>query len=986
VINRATIARQFQIPYRKTRLEPIKSVIDQFDRRLSERGGVHSRFDLEVPKVRRFLERALADGSIPVRGRKIDRTAIQRKFGFGNVMAFRRHTGMKKLLEEFDNALEAARRERGVAGLVRKFLEERDTEGNLPIERGVINRATIARQFNLPYDRTRVEPVKSVIDEFDHRLSERGYVRSKFDLEVPKVRCFLEKALADGSIPVRGKKVDRAAIRLKFGFDESTLTRHKELRKLLVEFDRSLSAAQFKWSKYEVYTEPLRALLTNMIGGGTDPLPMHQGRLSRAVIARKLNVPAYALSRPSKLQDILIEADRQIAGMVKPFWTTSRDGRVELVRPGLAPWVSRHGRHYDFNELADIYSENVAIRVRDAFLKYCTKYASGTARIRYASTLRLLRWLSRSPIAGPRIVATLRNGDKPDADLFEQACGAWRAEQVSDLRGRKETTVSGIIHTVNLVVRYLALAGIVPRIKSLKPIAGAKRKTKPRRSFAEVSRRLREVAHDALHRIAQAREIIVPASEENAFLRALEEEAYLRDDLPEDTVSAIRVLLSDRLAALRKCAEEDFLKWQRLWDEGKSLIDNVDGQSTASARLTTFGGPQKHVTVSAELDHFLAAVDDQFNGCAPRRNFHRGLAHVYAKNGGFAAVEYRLSPHPEAVIAAVIMYLHDSGANVSTARTLDFDCIEPSPVPGYERITGFKARSKGKPIITDLPVKSAHQQITTIAALKKLVEMTSRYRRNASERDKRSLFLVRPQSTVVALSGHQLLAWFKQFCGRHKELKDFQFRPSMIRPSVLLELALNREGNLIAAQYKAQHASPATTSRSYVHKYPMLLLYEEKMKLFMNQFQATATAPIAGAAQRLGISVEAARELLKEAERNGLGVLCLLPRAGIQPETREGDLCRFPERCINCSASIVVPQPEMIADMLIFNESLRKEHDRFAAERNERWEQVWLQWLAFTDVVLEGMTRGPQAKILAHARAIVEQRKADPAFQPMSPW
>jgi hypothetical protein len=321
-------------------------------------------------------------------------------------------------------------------------------------------------------------------------------------------------------------------------------------------------------------------------------------------------------------------------------------------------------------------------------------------------------------------------------------------------------------------------------------------------------------------------------------------------------------------------------------------------------------------------------------------------------------------------------------APIRQARTLDVDCLEPSQLPGHERVTGFKARSNGKPIFTDLAVKHSEYQVTTVMAFRRLAEMTVRYRRSASDENRNALFLVRPQSQVKALSDHLLTAWFKQFCERHDELKGFGFLPSMIRSSVLLDLALRNDGGVISAQYKGQHASGATTG-GYVNKYPTQLLYEEKMKFFMNQFQATAIAPISGAAQRLGISIDVVHKLVEKAERNGLGVLCLQPRAGIQPGTRKGQLCHLPERCINCVASIVVPQPETIADMIIFNESLRREQSRFAAEQNERWEQLWLSWLAFTDVVLAEMAHGPQARILREAKSLVE---ANPAFQPMRPW
>jgi hypothetical protein len=75
-----------------------------------------------------------------------------------------------------------------------------------------------------------VEPLKSIINGYDARLSEKGSVSSKYDLEVPKVRQYLEQALRDESIPIRGTKVDRAAILLKFGWNRIVLARHRGLK------------------------------------------------------------------------------------------------------------------------------------------------------------------------------------------------------------------------------------------------------------------------------------------------------------------------------------------------------------------------------------------------------------------------------------------------------------------------------------------------------------------------------------------------------------------------------------------------------------------------------------------------------------------------------------------------------------------------------------------------------------------------------------
>jgi hypothetical protein len=559
----------------------------------------------------------------------------------------------------------------GIATSVSKFLQKRERAGKLPIERGVVNRAAVARLFGIPYAATRVEPLKSIIDGFDTRLSEKGSVSSKYDLEVPKVRQYLEQAFAEGTIPLQGTKVDRAAIRSIFGLNASSLNRHHGLKTLLEEFDKAVAQADLKGSKYDVYVEPLRDLVRDCLSGKS-PVPVYQRKFNRAAVARQLGVPDDALKISSQLSEILDEGDGELSIRVDPFSVTDKNGRLYLFRPSLAPWVNRHKRSYDFSQLADIYSEHLATRVRDAFLKYCSKHAVGRAKTIYQATLETFRFLAESEISGPNIAAALRSAEMPDRDLFEQTCCSWRTERVENHTGSRDTTASAEIKTVNVVLKYLASDGIVPRINPLRPISGARRKAKPRKSFAESSRqRLRQVAHDALQRIAQARELEISASEENEFLRALEEEAFRRDDLPDDTVSAIRVILSERLTAIRRCAERDFLKWERFWSEGQALVAKGGTGSGDLARLSDLSGRQDDVTAGADLSDFLALIEDHWNGCAPRWSHHgKGLIHrLYRQHGGFHAVEHRLNPHPHAVTAALVMYLHDSGANTSSANS-----------------------------------------------------------------------------------------------------------------------------------------------------------------------------------------------------------------------------------------------------------------------------------------------------------------------------
>jgi len=889
-----------------------------------------------------------------------------------------------------------------LAEQIRDYLCNADQEGSLPIARGTIDRGFIRRKFGFPYFWTRSGEINELLSDYDLKLRSQGYAKSKFDGMVEKVRHFLEKGLVDGSIPIHRKAIDRQAVREEFGFSQLVFTRHEGLRNLLEEFDRRLDERHFQKSKYHSFVEPLHRLIDDYMTRKR-PVPLYQGRLNRHAIGRELEIPETALQSVPSLRDILADADARIANRTTSFsWEHHREGE-KVMRPELKIRLAGIKRPWDFNPIADQFSVLLAERLIHAFRKFYPKQSEGRVKSKYNKTLNVFEWLHRNREQYPRIVNDLIRGAVPAPIDFEWAMDQWRQEQIRDIGTKKDTTTSQIVKTTNLVLRYLASAGVLPKIPQLRPVKGARAKTQPRKSLAEVAR-IAHVAQDALRTAARAHQVEIAPGDEAAFLQVLEQEAERRTNLPDDPIAAIRIILSDRLATLRTCAVEDFNKWSSHFDDGQAILALADMDGRSVERLVYSNDEDayrrqqhlRHALPSHRSDitlaRFLAMIEHRWDGCPPRAATPETLADrgqfynkFYRKYGGYQEIDALLNAHPEAIIAVIVLYLVDSGANVSTARTLHFKCLKTSEIAGHKRISGTKSRPEIKAIFHDLPVKAPELGVTTVQAVEKLMIMTARYREQASDQDRQALFLVRPQSNVIPIPEHLLTSWFKDFCARHPELAELKLVPSMIRPSVLLDLALSKDGNLIAAQYKAHHSDVSTTD-GYTRKWPMRLLYEEKMKRFMQEFQATAFAPIAGAAERLGISVAEAEQLLDRAERNGLGVLCLKPRAGIQPGTKAGVVCHVIERCLGCSAQIVVPEPEAIADMIIFNEELWKEQERFEAEQDQRWEELWLLWLAFTEVVLEEMSKGPQAAILGQAREIAACRRADPSFVPIRPW
>ncbi len=167
---------------------------------------------------------------------------------------------------------------------------------------------------------------------------------------------------------------------------------------------------------------------------------------------------------------------------------------------------------------------------------------------------------------------------------------------------------------------------------------------------------------------------------------------------------------------------------------------------------------------------------------------------------------------------------------------------------------------------------------------------------------------------------------------------------------------------------------------------PLRIIYERKIREFMDAFEAIALVGVENAALRLGMDVERVREIAAKAMRTGLGRLCLDNKAGIQPETAPGEACTKVKSCHSCAAAVIVAEPELIADLVIWHGSLVEAAETWEPEREERFASEWLDELAFCEVAIEALGRGPHVRVLRQGRILAERRLADPTYERPRPW
>lgn len=380
------------------------------------------------------------------------------------------------------------------------------------------------------------------------------------------------------------------------------------------------------------------------------------------------------------------------------------------------------------------------------------------------------------------------------------------------------------------------------------------------------------------------------------------------------------------------------------------------------------------------LSNFLLYLDRQHGGIPPSANsetqskYGQFFSKRYLKYGGLQTIAPLLHPNAEAVGAVLTLYLIESGSNISVGRTLDNACLEPSDVEGHRRITGLKARAQGKPIIVDLPDTSP-----AVLSIEWLTE-TGQAVRAKSGPDADRLFVARIDSRNQLLTSHWYTNHFKRFVACIDELRDLPLLPSMIRSTVLLEAALSNDGRLRLGLAFGQHSEHV--GQGYQQKWPTRLLYDENIRRFNSEFETLVLSSIDESAKKLRLDAGEFERRLENLQNTGLGTFC--KGRGVRPN-RDGSRCQID--CWNeCPNLVLLAEINAFAVLQLWQASLRAAQPDWERDRPERWDEVWLPWLCFTDVVEEKASRGPLLKIWRAAQKRAAEMTADQGYVPPRPW
>jgi len=804
---------------------------------------------------------------------------------------------------------------------------------------------------------------------------------------LPEMRAWLEAAYEAQELGLRDGKVDRLAFMAHFELRGGTfITRHPPIRALFEMLDARAASEGYLPIERQTELKRFQAALAGQPALDKDRLTINLVELAKVT----------RISTTRFHQQPFAEA---LAAQQLKIRTTAEASRID-------PYV--HGRVFPFSELFPLWSTPFLKRVGIRFKQIVSGLAQASAKPAYLKLFRALEWIgaSEDPHCRAVVVEARKDGRVRSTGEWEDALFAYRDHLIAS--AATASSVDSTIKGLRGMLAGLASGGVVPATSVPLPgIKNARRRGGHLRSVIEASAVDGEDAESDY--VAFVRDLYsgvlrnsgtdIGKGESDHFIDGLAIELRAVGHLPDDPAAAVRRGLERRLDALRSCASaivEEAIEAHRHGSEllAQARIDGAEferaylGDALSSDERTRlvrslFPSPVDSTEEQVEQGcaNLLSLVRQRHDGILPLSGtgktgqYGQFFAKRYLAYGGLRNLEPMLHPDPNVVGAVLTLYLLESGANVSVGRTLDRDCIEDSDLEDHRRITGHKARAKGKPIIVDLPKSSP-----AVRAMDWLLSANGIL--HAAAKDHRDrLFLMRIGSRVQLMTPHWYTNWFKRFAASAPGLEGVGLVPNMLRPSVLLHASLSNDGRLATGMAIGQHGTAVT--QGYQQKWPTRLLYDENVRRFHAAFETLVMSGVEDAASKLGITAEQFESRLGELRATGLGTFCR-NQQGRPVET--GDTCSTLDCWNDCPNLLIVAEVNAIASLQLWQASLRAVQPEWERDRSERWDQVWLPWLCLTDVVEEKMGRGTLIKVWNAAKRRATELSAQAGYVPPRPW
>lgn len=487
----------------------------------------------------------------------------------------------------------------------------------------------------------------------------------------------------------------------------------------------------------------------------------------------------------------------------------------------LCPYDSINKKFFDFSKLEPL-GRNFIEAVANTFILHCCTASKSGTQNSFSIILNFFWWLVENQTTFPHLTKALKeNFKKASAAVWEEALTAWH-EKISNsqIQGPSKKNTIQRVHTF---FRKLVVKGFVPNDLFLKSIPNEFRYGRPTRCLAEAVERETTSLQAAIineHVRNEYGENSSGTANRNAsrrdFLTVLLQEKGTIAGSADEHAKILLQINSKRLWDLRECAEGDFNKWFKHWQKGQELIKTADlSFEEMDSMLKLRNGKKLFPTKKADLSiaRLLKLINDHpvYKGILHNASWMEKdsiIAYQVSRFGGSDTVQAYLSPHLEMTVATIVIFLCDTGANVSVAQSLSYDCLADSSDLNLKVITGTKMRAGGKLIVEELPIKDKRSELSCVKALEMYRTVSQSLRDLAPLNIVNNLFLrVGGKGEITTIFEVLWSNIFKKFTLRHPKLANLKITSEMIRPSVLMQTAHTENLGIIAAQLKGDHNS-----------------------------------------------------------------------------------------------------------------------------------------------------------------------------------
>mgnify|MGYP000931395787 CR=1 FL=1 len=820
---------------------------------------------------------------------------------------------------------------------------------------------------------------KQWLEEVLERFESECEVQTNPLRHLDRMRAWLSSKMEAGELEIRNGRVYRSTCLTAFGLNGgSALVRFPEIKALFDEFDRRVRETCYLPKAMRDEQELVRSALRTV-----SPDVRRGLKVNLEAVAKECGFLPMRLKLPH-LSSIVHERQQEFDGQI------ADNAAVSIVG----------GRIYDFSELSEAWSAQFVGRLAGAFTK-CMSTLQAPPKDQFGQLVTFLRWISgRTSEDSAKVIAEARTKLKVlDGHAWENVVHRYRGHLIGEGRAAElpVTSVDQRIGNLRRALNALAVFGLVPEVRVpgikhtrflsrnlptlVEPPLGA-----PKTDYLDFARR---IFADA----CQSMSVDIDHGDAERFFNFLNEQV----GIPHFGVNASTVVLNtlnNLLKAIERKAVESILSAMTDYDEGQVLLRSSTikseeflevyfhhklSQPERRKLLRDFFPEVGGKLAPLGVANLLRLILDVFGGVCPVKPhpvYGQFFQKRYLECGGTARLDRMLGPDPETIGAIIALYQCESGINIAVARTLNKDCLEDSDLPGHMRVTGIKARAQGKPIVYDF-----RQSDMVVQAIEWLGNAGDQLRRSAGD-DRERLFVTRIKTSPQMVTSFWYTDFFKRFTREFAGAGEHRLVPAMVRPSVLLSIALSNDGRLKAGLAIGQHT--VGVSRGYQDKWPTRLIYDEHIRRAQSELEVVVLAAIPEAAVKLGISTEELRRRLDRLSPTGLGTFCLNIRG--RPG-QEKSVCATVDCWDNCPNMMVVAEAHSIAALQIWQTSLREVQGEWERDHIEKWEQVWLPWLCLADVVEERMTMDARlVSIWEEALSIAQMRASTPGFQPPRPY